>query len=157
MQCLEHTPAGRTAPAGTRINLVSPSCLPAIERQISALVPVSVGTTFRTDSEPRALELAPTAPTEARDGDLGHPSSLSIKLPPWQQLDERADAVGGRQRRRAYADGVRELPPSRRRAESRGGRDAFMVVGRAQEATTSAGPVWDEVPPCTAGDGAGDR
>jgi hypothetical protein len=33
IQCPEHTPAGHTAPAGTRINLVSPSCLaPAIER-----------------------------------------------------------------------------------------------------------------------------
>jgi hypothetical protein len=32
IQCPEHIPAGRTAPAGTRINLVSPSCLaPAIE------------------------------------------------------------------------------------------------------------------------------
>jgi hypothetical protein len=32
IQCLEHIPAGRTAPAGTRINLVSPDCLaPAIE------------------------------------------------------------------------------------------------------------------------------
>jgi hypothetical protein len=51
IQCLEHTPAGCTASAGTRIKLVSPSCLaPAIERQISALVRVSVGTTFHTDS-----------------------------------------------------------------------------------------------------------
>jgi hypothetical protein len=32
IQCPEHIPAVRTAPAGTRINLVSPSCLtPAIE------------------------------------------------------------------------------------------------------------------------------
>jgi hypothetical protein len=27
IQCPEHIPAGRTAPAGTMINLVSPSCL----------------------------------------------------------------------------------------------------------------------------------
>jgi hypothetical protein len=33
IQCLEHTPAGRTAPAGTRINPVSTSCLAStIER-----------------------------------------------------------------------------------------------------------------------------
>jgi hypothetical protein len=39
IQCPEHTTAGRTAPAGTRINQVSLDCLAsAIERQISALI-----------------------------------------------------------------------------------------------------------------------
>jgi hypothetical protein len=39
IRCLEHTPAGRTAPAGTRINQGVLSCLaPTIERQISALI-----------------------------------------------------------------------------------------------------------------------
>jgi hypothetical protein len=33
IRCLKHITAGRTAPTGTRINPVSPSCLaPAIER-----------------------------------------------------------------------------------------------------------------------------
>jgi hypothetical protein len=51
IQCPEHTTAGRTAPAGTRINPVSlvASTEPSRGRSQRSLL-VSVGTTFRTDS-----------------------------------------------------------------------------------------------------------
>jgi hypothetical protein len=35
----------------------------------------------------------------------------ALQLPPRQRRDERADAVGGRHRRQADADGVSELLP----------------------------------------------
>jgi hypothetical protein len=51
IQCPEHTTAGRTAPAGTRIIPVSlvASTGPSRGRSQRSLL-VSVGTTFRTDS-----------------------------------------------------------------------------------------------------------
>jgi hypothetical protein len=51
IQCPDHTTAGRTAPAGTRINLVSlvASTGPSRGRSQRSLL-LSVGTTFRTDT-----------------------------------------------------------------------------------------------------------
>jgi hypothetical protein len=51
-----------------------------------------------------------------------------------------AGGIGGRRMRTACTSSSH----SRMRAESRGGRGASMVVGRAREPTTNAGPAWDE-------------
>jgi hypothetical protein len=70
IQCPEHTTAGRTAPAGTRINSVSlvASTGPSRGRSQRSLL-VSVGTTFRTDKEFLPW-VAPTVGCTARWGQI---------------------------------------------------------------------------------------